>query len=301
MMRSPRNTGRRKAARTKRSQGLWGRRNKVSDARSSRAKKGMLQKRGAQRVLIERMAIAGVVALLCLFFVSQSIAPILQNKIENGSALTSIVVRGNRQVDAAEIARWTELTPGASLTTLNVSALEEKLTTHPRLAKVTAMRLFPSKILIGVRERAGVITVVTPTQEIYVVDANGVAFDHATPQEISTLPRVVSDQDIALQNTNPTLAEGITLLDEARKQNLPDIAEIYFTAAEGLSFRFRESTPKILVGRGAMHTKLAQMAKLAAVNLPETAAATLIDLRFQDRAVLKTENTPNETQTAAAP
>lgn len=301
MMRNPRSTGRRKAARTKRGQGLWGRRKKASGTGSSRAKKSLLQNRRTKRAPIESIIVASVVALLCLFFVSQSIAPILQSKIADGSALASIVVRGNQQVHADEIARWSELAPGVSLATLDIAALEEKLTAHPRLAKVTAMRLFPSKILIGVRERVGIITVITPKQEIYVVDADGVAFDHATSQESSTLPRVVSDQDVALQDANPTLAEGIALLDAAREQNLPDIAEIYFTATEGLSFRFRESQSKVLVGRGAMHAKLAQMAKLAAVDLPETANATLIDLRFQDRAVLKTENAPSATQTAAAP
>lgn len=300
-MRSLRKTGRRKTARRKSGQGIWGRRKKVSSPGPSRVKKGLLTKRGAARTRLERALVASAASLLLLFLVSQTFAPARPGALWSSGSLASIVVRGHRQVSADEIAGWTELAAGSSLTALDLAALEAKLATHPRLARATVMRLFPSKLLIGVQERVGVISVIAPNQEVYVVDANGVAFDRATPLEMSTLPRVTSDQPIALQDVNPTLVEGISLLAAAREQNLPNIAEIHFAAAEGLSFRFQESAAKVLVGHGAMQAKLAQMAKLAAVNLPETASATLIDLRFQDRAVLKTETLPSETQTAAGP
>ncbi len=301
MMRSLRKTGRRKSARRKSGQGIWGQRKKVSTPKPLRSQKGLLRKRGVVRTRIERAFVASGAFLLLFFLASQTLAPTLPDLLWNGAALASVVVRGNRQVQADEIARWTELAAGTPLASLDTAALEAKLATHPRVAKATVLRLFPSKLLIGVQERIGVISVISPTQEVYVVDANGVVLDRATPLEMSTLPRVISDQPIALQDANPTLAEGIALLAAAREQNLPDIAELSFSAAEGLSFRFRDSASKILVGHGAVRTKLAQMAKLAAVNLPETANATLIDLRFQDRAVLRAETPPSETQTAAGP
>jgi cell division septal protein FtsQ len=206
-------------------------------------------------------------------------------------ALETIAVEGALRLAPADVARVSGVVAGVALFDVDVADVEGRVLAHPWIARVRALRLPPSTLLVRVSERVPRATIAIGGQtQPFLVDAEGVPFAAATPTDLKALPRIVIHRDLAPGEPNAELATAVALLGAIADLGVVGAEEIAIapeTDPAGFSFRQRGSTARAVLGRDAFDAKLSRFAQLLAAGRPETTAASRIDLRFRDQVVLE--------------
>ncbi|UCE86966.1 MAG: FtsQ-type POTRA domain-containing protein [Deltaproteobacteria bacterium] len=216
--------------------------------------------------------------------------------------LETIAVEGVRRVTPAEIARSAGLEAGVSLVDVDVAAVEQRVRAHPWVARARALRLPPSTLLVRVTERVPV-AILAGAAPARLVDREGVPFAAAAPSDVAALPRIVGADAATPDEPNADLATAVALIGAIAALGIPEAEEIAIAPAAdpaGFSFRQRGSAAHAVLGRDAFDAKLARFAELLGARRPETAAASRIDLRFQDQVVLEGVPPRNGAEQAAS-
>ena len=97
------------------------------------------------------------------------------------------------------------------------------------------------------------------------------------------------------------LARGAALALALRGTTLAEGAEIHVAPPpdpDGLSLLVAGLRARVVLGHGDLSDKLRRLERLRAAALPDTAGASVIDLRFADRAVLRSAAPPEAAQHA---
>lgn len=209
---------------------------------------------------------------------------------QEGLALRRISVEGARRVAPAEIAAAAGVRAGTPLLDVDVAAVETRLAEHPWIARARAVRLPPEQLLISVAERVPLAIAVAGHGDGWLVDASGTAFARAGAADVGRLPLLRGEQALRVGEADPALAEGVALALALSRRGFRTSAEIALARQgdpDGLALRLAGTAPRIVLGSGELDGKLERLRALLAAGLPQTEAASDIDLRFADRAVLR--------------
>ncbi len=287
-----------------------------SAAREKRARDHLARKRRQERTRLERergreeaaarnARMRGVVGPI-LFFGAivlgvASAQPITQHLLMRDMPLETIAVQGADALSPEEIASQTGLRAGDPLGGIDPAAIRETLTARPWVASARTLRLPNRTLVVSVVEREAIARwQETSSADQELIEPDGSRFAGAINAG-GPLPLVQGAAD-----TSPILPpEALEILGElSRHASLaadPSALTLYLpgvrASAEGALvgsqtgyvLQIGESGPRALLGRRLLTQRVARLAALLDHEETTVSSARLIDLRYADRAVLRTE------------
>jgi len=223
--------------------------------------------------------------------------------------LSAISVQGNRRLTPASVAAATGVAKGSAFEAVSGEEVESALLAHPWIRSAEALPLPTGRLLVRIGEReprAALYWEDAPEKSARwrVVDASGVPFAPAEPRDIASLPHLRAARSAAQQGpANRQLARGVALLESlsqlaagggeasaaalsGAELSLPDPE-----SSRGWVLRMGEPQRQVILGESGLDQRLEQLALLLETGPEELEAAREIDLRFADRAVLRSSST----------
>jgi len=255
-----------------------------------------LQRRA--RLLLAALAL-GAAALLATWAVRSGRISFETTTLEGAFALGTISVDGNHRASAAELVAATGLTAGTPLLDVDVETVQAVVESHPWIQRARVVRVPPSVVIVSVVEREPLLVAAEEGGEPWLVDGTGLPFAPATPDDVASLPWLVAPHALRERVASTELARGAALALALRGTTLSDGAEIHVAPPpdpEGLSLLVAGIRGRVVLGHGDLAEKLRRLERLRMAGLPETPAAGVIDLRFADRAVLRSAAPPEVAQ-----
>lgn len=245
----------------------------------------------ARRALLATIGIAGIGAAAGLA-APGALLRFTTRMHDEWLALRTIAVSGaSSRVPSDEIASATGVAHGTSLLDIDASAAEERLLAHPWVAHARVVRVPPGTLVVSVRLREPVATVSDREPGVrWLVDAGGRSFAPASEQESARLPALSPTVVDPPEAGAAALAQGASVA-QALARALPLLpAEIVIGAPgdpDGVRLRLDGLPGEVVLGSRDFDARLASLARLLSAKIPGLAAASAIDLRFADRAVLR--------------
>jgi cell division protein FtsQ len=210
--------------------------------------------------------------------------------------LRTVSVVGARRLAPETVARAAAVPGGFPLLDLDVEAVAARVAALPAVASARALRLPPDRLVVGVVERvARGVTAASPPQ---LVCAEGVAFAPASESEAAGLPRLGSATPHAAGEPDAGLAEAARVAADAAALGFA-VARVDVDDA-GARLRLAGLGAEVQLGPAPHDAALARLVQLVARRPDLAAAATHIDVRFADRAVLRSDAPGGAPQEAAA-
>jgi cell division septal protein FtsQ len=218
--------------------------------------------------------------------------------------LDSISVHGASHLTAAEVAVATGVPRNAARSAVAPNAVEKRLEEHAWIAEAHALPLPTGTLLVDVKETVpvAVVAVGTPAR-IFVVDASGTPFAAAEAHHEEVLPRIVTAGEVAPFEPNEDIARALQLARDLPLFGLAPPVLVSIAAKDdrrGFTLRLAGLRARIVLGREELDSKLRELARLLAADVPEIGDAAELDLRFADQAVLRKESPSEEAAKAAA-
>lgn len=199
-------------------------------------------------------------------------------------------IRGLDRLEPDAIREALALAPGVPLVSLDVPALEDRLSAHPWIASAQLVRVPPDALHVRVREQVPLAVVQAgepPT--LHVVNEAGVAFAPASEPDAARLVHVALAEPAAVGVPDPRVQEALRLAASLPERGLevPRQVRMGLPAREqSAELRLRGLAPAIWIERARHAEQVDRLARLLAANLQAASEARLIDLRFEGRAVL---------------
>jgi len=215
--------------------------------------------------------------------------------------LEVVAVQGARKLSPAAIARDAGLLAGMPLARIDPTALRETVSAEPWIQSSRTLRLPSGTVVIGIVERDPIARWhVDETSAIALVDGDGERFsDEHADDEALPLVRGGGRETRALPE------EAIALLSELRRharlaadprsvtlhlpQPSPAPEGADDEAEAGYVLQLGETGPRAVLGRRLLSQRIARLAALLESEESALEGARWIDLRYADRAVLRTE------------
>lgn len=288
-------------------------------AREKRARDHLARKRRQERTRLERergreeaaersARVRGVFGPILFFgaiVLGMALAkPITQQLLMRDMPLETIAVQGAAALSPEAIARQTGLRAGEPLDSIDPAAIRDALAARPWVESVRTLRLPNRTLVVSVIEREAIARwqdLDSTEQELIEPDGSRFA---GTLKEGGPLPLV---QGTAAEG--PTLpSDALEILDalsqHASLRSDPSALTLHLPGVRagtegalvgsqtGYVLQIGESGPRALLGRRLLAQRIARLAALLDHEEATVSSAGLIDLRYADRAVLRTEETP---------
>ncbi len=286
----------------------------VAADRARRARDHLARKREQERQRLERdrirpallasrrrvFRVLSPVAFVAAIVLGANLAvPIAELFVLGGTPLERVAVQGADALPARLIAASVGAIAGRPLDDLDPEAIRTQLVADPWIEDAGVLRLPTGTLLIRVVERDAIARW-RIDEELAWVDATGHRFAGAE-SEAKSLPTIAGD------SLEPdALPEGaMQILDAVRRH--PGLARdlraltLHLPALEagedgvlrgspsGFVLELGQEGPRALLGRRLLSQRVARLATLLDHDEETIATARLIDLRYADRAVLRTE------------
>ena len=209
-------------------------------------------------------------------------------------AVETVSVAGAVNASANDVARTLGLRAGTPLLSLDREELARRVTAHPwiRGAKVAVLR--PGRVLVEVEEReSAAVAILGSPPSRWLVDTDGTPFLPVTPAESRDITAIVGLEDAEPSVADARLREGVEIVRALERHGLEQIRQVRIGGtrpAELPALRVgepRDGGPEVLLGSGELDAKLERLAALLAAPFDEVLEASVIDLRFGDRMVLR--------------
>lgn len=219
-----------------------------------------------------------------------------------------IWVQGNRLLTSHDVAAATGVEPGQRSADVQVEAVSARLRAHPWIRDARVMRLPAGKLLVAVEEREPVALLAAEdsagAQSVWrLVDEAGTPFDRtdAAPARLldadttRAWPRLRGGESLADGEAHADLTAALALsrrLDDARLSPLlgGDPIELHLPRAgdpEGWVLDPGPGRPRVILGHDQLAERIDRLEALLRSQLDDLRDAVEIDLRFADRAVLR--------------
>ena len=253
------------------------------------------------RVLLACVALAAAFGISALA-VRSGVVRLGASRLDEALALETISVEGNRRASAADIVAASGLTAGTPLPDVDVETVRALVEAHPWIQRARVVRVPPSVVIVSVVEREPLAAATAADGPPWLVDVTGLPFAPASPDDVASLPWLVAPHPISERVATTELARGAALALALRGTTLAEGAEIHVApppAPDGLSLLVAGLRARVVLGHGDLSDKLRRLERLRAAALPDTAGASVIDLRFADRAVLRSAAPPEAAQHAS--
>jgi cell division septal protein FtsQ len=219
--------------------------------------------------------------------------------------VSRLSVMGARRVAPDELAAAAGVAPGTAFRDLDPAAIAKRVSAHPWIAAARATRLAPDVLLLGVTEREPVALAwlgVPPRP--WLVARDGTPFVPATGTE--GYPRLLGVAEFEAETPHAVLAQGVRLVESLVARRLPVPREIVLggddpRALPAFSLPTSNGDKRVIVGgSGDLEGKLERLVRLLEAARPETAAASVLDLRFGEQVILRSLPSSTEDGTAEA-
>jgi cell division protein FtsQ len=227
--------------------------------------------------------------------------PVSEFFLMRPASLEQVAIQGARTLSPLEIASQAGLEAGRSLASIDPEAVREAVEAEPWVESARALRLPSGTLVISIVEREAIARWRSDERSrVELIDQHGERFaGRLQPGHALPLVRGLDEAHADL----PT--EAVDLLGEIGRYpslaadpaaitlHLPGLA----TAADGgirgndagYVLQIGESGPRVLLGRRLLSQRVARLAALLESEEPTISSAGWIDLRYADRAVLRTE------------
>lgn len=246
-----------------------------------------------------RILLGGVAAVIAAGLVAGAIRSgafqLGASRLDEALALETISVEGNHRASAADLVAASGLTAGTPLPDVDVETVRALVESHRWIQQARVVRVPPSIVILSVVEREPLAVAAEAGGAPWLIDATGLPFAPASPDDVAALPWLVAPHPVAERVATTELARGAALALALRATTLADGAEIHVAPPpdpDGLSLLVAGLRARVVLGHGDLPEKLRQLERLRAAALPETGTASVIDLRFADRAVLRGDAPP---------
>lgn len=218
--------------------------------------------------------------------------------------LVAISVLGNERLSAEEVASATSAQRGQALDSLHAGDVIVSLESHPWIRSAEAVTLPTGQLVVRIQERQPKAALLDAGAEGWRwVDESGVPFALTAAAEAEAMPKLYSRRTFSTGEESALLAEAVALALEVPRRGLPSPARLELpereTADQGdrevadsrgwvLRTRHGSHSLEAVLGRGdKLPARLDRLAWLLASDLDETQTAAVVDLRFEDQAVLQ--------------
>jgi len=306
--------------------GLWQGRGRLdspvaeSAARARRARDHLERKRSRERRRRERerrrteqaptrarirMLLAPVLWLLAIASGALVSGPLLELLVLRSTPLEVVAVQGARTLAPETIVARAGVEPGRLLGSIDPAAVSAAVALEPWIESARALRLPSGTLVISVVEREAIArwrSLQSPDR-IELIDRRGERFAGRLDSVRSlpllqerggghaARPRIEAETLellAALSGPHPLVAAaGSMTVHLPRGRTDPEDAPS--GAEDGYVIQIGERGPRVLLGRRLLGQRVARLAALLESEEPEIASARWIDLRYADRAVLRTE------------
>lgn len=280
----------------------------------ARKRKHELRRRQRERTRAERaVSRARVRSVLAPLFFALAFAgglsfsaPISEMLLYRDSPLEHFVVQGASTLTPDDIAKELGIEEGRTLDTLETQELREAIHDEPWIESIRSLRLPGGTLIVSVVERKAVARwLANEFAESALIDDHGRRFSTRT-EPGGPLPLVLGSLDDGA--TLP--ASAIEILEELRRHmiltsdptqltlHLPerigagkaaDDADRPGEVQSGYVLQIGERGPRALLGKNFLQQRVARLAALLESEASQRSGAQLIDLRYADRAILRTE------------
>jgi len=215
-----------------------------------------------------------------------------------GVRLERLSVEGQQRVSTQELVSAAELRLGEPLAALRSGALRARLRGLPWVRDARVATLPSGRLLLAVDERQPLALALAATPQHparpswHYVDAEGTPFAPASRN--AALPRLVASA-ATTGAPSPLLRQGVALLAALKTHGLPAAREVRLTGADAQALPALlldlggKAECRVILGGGDPDPGLARLARLLAEDLPQTRAATSIDLRFGEQLILRSD------------
>lgn len=208
-------------------------------------------------------------------------------------AVEHVELLGLSRIDRADVDRLVADLKGHNILLAPLDVYEARLEAHPRIASVTARRVLPDRVVYDIVEREPVALVFT--DRYYEIGADGVVMPGDAYTARLDLPTItgVSAGDVKAGRvcTDPMVRGAIEALEVCRSIGrgfADDISEVR-ASDSGLSIRSLKDDCVLLVGNVDFEKRLRKFFLLKDELARRDGAAALIDLRFDNQVVLRSE------------
>ena len=205
-----------------------------------------------------------------------------------GSSVESIAVRGAQRLTPREVATATGIPRGAPLSEVDPDAVVAALEAHAWIEEAEAQRLPGGRVVVDVVEREPLAQLAVGPRR-FAIDKEGDAFAELREDEATELPRVVAKEPPRPGAPDPLRVEAAGLAARLPELGLAAPEEVRIAPPddpEGVSLRL-PGLPVVVLGRESLEERLQGLAELLEARRDEASRASLIDLRFEDQAVLR--------------
>lgn len=216
--------------------------------------------------------------------------PQMGNRVAPGhTAVATLQLSGNQRVAPEDLAALAGIRPGTPLGEIDLEAVRQRIASHPWVASARVTALPPSLLLVGVEERTP--RALTRTADgLRFVDGSGVAF--APAPAAGGIPELRGATEPQTSRPDPGLVEGIQILDGLAREGLPaplhvEVGSDPAGTLPAFAWRRGNNLQRVVLGAGQLDTKLARLARLVQADLRQAREASLLDLRFDGRVILR--------------
>jgi hypothetical protein len=209
--------------------------------------------------------------------------------------LAGVSVVGANHLDARDVAVAAGIDPAAERVDDVLDEVERRLEGHAWIAAASAMRLPGGRLLLEVEERVPAAVIEDGSGRHSFSDVSGTTFADAPAEADPTLPRIVTPEPPTPLEPDAEIARAIRIAHDLPALGLGPAIEIRLAAPEdptGITLRLEGVSPRIVLGRDDLDSKLKELARLLTAGVPEVSQADELDLRFADQAVLRNESLP---------
>jgi len=260
--------------------------------------------RRAMQTPAARLAIAGLcfLALVVGSFSSTSVVRYLQGNAASASPvlLRTISVQGNERLSPQQVAAAAGVAKDCVAASIDTATVEARLLEHPWIRRADAIAMPNGKLLIRVLEREPLAVLFGPgsgrnAERPRLVDTTGMPFVEVEPSRWGDLPRLHSKGLLATGRSNSTLITAVELAHSVSRSRIGTArsSEIQLPAedsSEGWVLRRNPGKRRVILGERDLGPRLQRLALLLASDLGSARGAAEIDLRFADRAVMRSES-----------
>jgi cell division protein FtsQ len=207
-------------------------------------------------------------------------------------AIREIVVRTGEKIPESDVRKLMSITEGDNILSFNLSDCVESVEIHPWVDRASAMRELPDRLVIDIKARKEVATVMFGG--LYYVDDKGEIFKRVLPGENADYP-VLTGLDLrdAVENKEEVDAlirtglEIINLSGESKVIPVSIVSEIHLDRIYGATLVRMGDGMRIRFGHGDYENKFTRL-EHTLVELGNDAAKVMeLDLNYESRVTVR--------------
>ncbi len=203
-------------------------------------------------------------------------------------SVREIQVRGIDKVSGDQVVAMAGLRRGMSIWSIDLEAIEKKISRHPWVRRVAVRREFPRRVIIDVEERTP--KAIVALRKLYYVDADGMVFKEVGPGENVKFPLLTglrAEQFAAPDPTTRKRIQDALRLSEMMVQRSHSLSEIHFAKPDRLVVYTTAYPIALHMGWGNWEEKLLRMERLLELWKGNEERLASLDMSFRDQVVAR--------------